>query len=180
MATQVPVHYFFGYVSEVTVSDSRTSYDLSGFETLLQNPSNASVQLNCYKRFGSAACGVLPVKHLTAITAQPASTVLSISDALPLADLGRYQFGKVRILAGPFAGYEMDIEQATSTTTLQVRGSVPPANFIGYPAVVLTGCRKTYQACLDNGNDRHIGFPGVPGTAFAFSAADAINFSPTT
>lgn len=167
---------FFGYVSETSNDGTRTTYDISGFETMLQRTSNFTVQYNCPKRFGSVACGVEPDYFTCTISSQTTGTRLVLSTPLPLA-VDRYQFGRVRVLAGPFAGYEMDIEEVINSTTIDIRGSVTPANFENLPCVVATGCKKTYASCLENGNDRFIGFPSVPGSVFVYSAAGSITKS---
>ena len=170
---QRPYQVLNGYVSQVTSDSQRNTYEVSGFETMLQSKPNLTVQYNCVRRFGSGGCGVLPVYHRTIIDDIVSGSSIGFVHPLPLP-LERYQFGKVRVLQGAFAGYEMEILEATSSTSIKVRGTSVPADFTSLPIVIATGCTKTYAACLANNNDRYLGFPSVPGSAIAFTAAETI------
>jgi hypothetical protein len=91
----------------------------------------------------------------------------------PTLPVTRYQFGSLRILTGPFAGMEYSVEGFITPTTLVIAGTIP-ADITGETILLAVGCRKSFAACTENGNDRYMGFPLVPGSARAYIASTSI------
>jgi hypothetical protein len=174
MINTAPTLFFAGFASNTRQEGAVNKIEVSGFETMLQNKTGMTVQYNCPKRFGTRDCGVLPdsaPRFVAGVNSTGTTITLQTAPPLPLS---RYQYGSVRVLNGPFAGLEYEIDRFLSSTVLEIKGTRLAMNLTGHAVLISTGCKKTYASCLENGNDRFWGFPSVPGSVFAYSASEAI------
>lgn len=169
--------YFSGTQSQVKTEGNQVTIDVSGWETKLQAVVNLSVQYNCVHTFGGIRCGVNPSLHFGVVGSVSSTnpsrvTIAAASLPLPLVN-DRYAFGTFRILTGVFAGLEYSVESITGTNQINLAGNIP-GNITGETFVLAQGCKKSYAGCIENGNDRYMGFPAVPGAARAYIASTSI------